>query len=124
MNWIDFSKERPKEEPHRNVLVCFKASHSNAVYSTATLSQWPMHRITHWAEIEPPQKQHKDDLETLLTGLIELGAKIQGIRHKEPPPTPDPFEEAFDRLWKTSCTGKEFAKLFWDAAIRWKEGQK
>ena len=55
MNWIPFDKQRPKEEPLRDILVL----HSSGRYGiwTSSLPQsWTANSMTHWAEIEGPEK--------------------------------------------------------------------
>jgi len=98
MNWIDFSKERPKEEPKRKILVYFQA---DGAFITDTFDANLTHNATHWAEIEPP------DL--------------------DPHPCPvDPFE-VWWRNEPVRCLEvegfKERQRKAWDAAIRWKEGK-
>ena len=91
MNWIDFSKEKPKEEPHRPLLVRLP---DNTYERVNSINYDRLGRITHWAEIEPP-------------------------------PKPDPFEEAWMKEFPSCVTySKSVARHWWDAAIRWKEGQK
>lgn len=52
MNWIDFKKEKPKEEPERLILISFRSNLYQVVYTKRLTST----EITHWAEIEPPPK--------------------------------------------------------------------
>ena len=43
----------------------------------------------------------------------------------EPPPKPDPFEEWFEREHSNLLLkDKHSAQVGWDAAMKWKEGQK
>lgn len=49
MNWTLFSKERPKEEPRRQIIVQWP----HGVYSLKWTNELN-ELITHWAEIEPP----------------------------------------------------------------------
>ena len=53
MNWIDFKKERPKEEPKRGVL--FWQNDELHVAMSDCINDWP-EQATHWSEIEPPPK--------------------------------------------------------------------
>jgi hypothetical protein len=53
MNWIDLSKERPKEEPKRAIRIKFESG-LTGWWGSDLQSQWPSD-ATHWAEIEPPE---------------------------------------------------------------------
>ena len=102
MNWIDFKKERPKEEPVRRIVVHFESG----VMDMISAGSYALERndITHWSEIEPPQEP-------------------------EPHPYPvDPVEVAWKEYQSADYSDMETAEFHfhkgWDAAIKWKEGQK
>ena len=115
MNWIDFSKERPKEEPKRKILVYFQA---DGAFITDTFDANLTHNATHWAEIEPP-------LPPLSPVAVAFNKALDG-------PTPDPFEEwfrtvgvfIFDNPNGKYALARAAYDKGWDAALRWKEGQK
>ena len=52
MNWIEYSKEEPKEEPNRELWVRY-SDKTYGVERSDAVKFWP-DEITHWAEIEPP----------------------------------------------------------------------
>jgi hypothetical protein len=101
MNWIDFSKEKPKREPNRWILL-WTPDGPDVLWIGAKLDFAKVEsEITHWAEIEPPGN----------------------------PPTPDLFEEwfrtvgvfIFDNPNGKYALARAAYDKGWDAAIRWKE---
>jgi hypothetical protein len=98
MNWIDFSKEKPKA-PGRQIRVRYHDLSEDIWWIGGTCGFGP--QPTHWAEIEPPVTKTTQDL-------------LQ--------PTPDPFEEWWYGSAPANCD-KPSAQTGWDAAIRWKEGK-
>ena len=72
MTWIDFSKERPREEPKREIWVRFKngvEGKRDTHYLGDTIE------ITDWAEIEPPSSPTPDPFEVWWE---DNGTKYQG----------------------------------------------
>jgi len=157
MNWIDFSKEKPKEEPHRPLLVRLP---DNTYERVNSINYDRFGRITHWAEIEPPNnswnrvaglrvvdartnageqflsgsipERHLWAYRHILThdcGSISCGTTVYQLIYKpdESESPPVPFEKWKVRYFHSEELTEEkevAAKAGWDAAIRWKEGQK
>ena len=149
MNWIDFSKEKPKAEPNRQILLRDEGGWYGASWSTSEINAV----YTHWAEIEPPTKpDHLLEAKRIASAyydklgrgkadpdLVAVIAQAlldqQMISHStpaitgayqaiQPPPTPDPFEEWWKELSANSgFIGREAGRHLWDAALRWKEGK-
>lgn len=116
MNWIDFSREKPKEEPVREILLLFPNG-TKGVRLTSTLPHWSADDATHWAEIEGPE--WTDDAKEAKKIVDRELARYRAS--KEPPPTPDPFEEWCVKVGRTPTS---ISREVWDAAIKWKEGKK
>jgi hypothetical protein len=139
MNWIDFSKERPKEEPRRRVLVLTKERDAYSMWSNDPFLDTAIIR-THWAEIEPPVNEspltpyghflkwwksrpqsHHVDCDTqhqTAREAFEAGCMVD----KQEQNKPDPFEEWWFKS-RAVWDDKDLARQTWDAAIRWKEGK-
>jgi len=119
MNWIDFSKERPKA-PGRQIRVRYHDLSEDIWWIGGTGGFGP--QPTHWAEIEPPDKEHIESLHH-----IPEVSKMVLYDHPQPPtPGPsDPLRAAWRKIrhptW--NITDQEYFKAGWDAAIKWKEGQ-
>jgi hypothetical protein len=97
MNWIDFKKERPEAKPVR--LIWVKMTGGGAVMVLSDCVK--QNNFVAWAENE--------------------GTEI------ESPTKPDPCENAWADRVMSGCGLKSFGGEFqagWDAAIKWKEGQK
>jgi len=70
-----------------------------------------------FSEYDPKTGKHKDT-------FFGMNKPEAAKPKPQPPPTPDPFEEA----WNKALDGdygsqKGLCRHFWDAAIRWKEGE-
>ena len=111
MNWIPFSERKPEAKPVRELLCKLTNGTHHVVWSGG--SGWMLeNNVVEWSEIEPPPRPDPRE------GWHEIV--------RDPPPKPDPFEEVWDKAypgWVGTVT-KVQARFFWDAAIKWKEGQK
>lgn len=141
MNWKEFSKERPKAEPHRQIRVRTEDGLEEFWWTGGTGAYC---QPTHWAEIEQPVREErvKAITQALREILRDENLTEAGFRERLESagvdvdkfldrfaPKPDPFEEAWSKLNNSDAfthdcdeiLSKLAARQIWDAAMKHKE---
>ena len=140
MNWIDYSKEKPKAE--MKIRVRLRGGYET-VMRAYHLHDYTEEEVTHWAEIEGPgEPLKKEELLELLRNLEKRLPEFDSDKLQKAynlieellciakahasAPKPDPFE-AWWKKGESMCdcrVPKIFAWMIWDAAIKHGKGEK